>query len=292
MTVSFLTMLFNESTGLYHRDFIQPFIRWKLADMPRSHSKFTLLAIEICEGTDESDAKQVSRLIAGQIRNTDFLFATNRPDQFKVVLPYSGTLETEYFVKRLYRAMQEQLPTIKLTSGMVEVAHGTVSFDELMAACEEALKASAAKGPFHLESVTIEVEPPEQTVKVSIIEDSDMMQNILTSMMNGIVVEGARFQQRIFQDGNSFVQSDWHHSGHTQLIFLNDILPERDGIELLSDLRSMPNANKYIILMLGSRNTENDIIYSLEHGADEYIPKPFNIRLMVAKVKRMLERLK
>jgi len=72
------------------------------------------------------------------------------------------------------------------------------------------------------------------------------------------------------------------------LIILDVMLPEMDGIEICKRLR----ANKIFtpILMLTARSEEIDKIIGLETGADDYLTKPFSIREFIARVKAMLRR--
>lgn len=72
------------------------------------------------------------------------------------------------------------------------------------------------------------------------------------------------------------------------MIILDVMLPEMDGIEICKRLR----ADKIFtpILMLTARSEEIDKIIGLETGADDYLTKPFSIREFIARVKAMLRR--
>ena len=72
---------------------------------------------------------------------------------------------------------------------------------------------------------------------------------------------------------------------------MNDILPLKNGLEILHTLRKMPNEKKFVIYMMSERNSENAILNAYESGVDEYIVKPFNLRLLEAKIKRTFARL-
>lgn len=107
-------------------------------------------------------------------------------------------------------------------------------------------------------------------------------------------VTGDQFHLKMnaFTDGATFLESNWYQSGETHIIILNDTLKKKNGMEVLHKLRNMPNNKKYIIIMLSKRRTEQDMLYSYEQGVDEYILKPFNVRLLEAKIKRLLRRLR
>lgn len=73
------------------------------------------------------------------------------------------------------------------------------------------------------------------------------------------------------------------------LVVLDLMLPEVDGFEIMSRLRSDPSRDIPVI-MLTARSQEVDRIYGLEMGADDYVTKPFSPIELVARVKAVLRR--
>ena len=79
------------------------------------------------------------------------------------------------------------------------------------------------------------------------------------------------------------------NSGQYDLMVLDLMLPEMDGLEICRNLRA---ANVLIpILMLTARDSEADRVVGLEMGADDYLTKPFSVRELQARVKAMLRRM-
>lgn len=72
------------------------------------------------------------------------------------------------------------------------------------------------------------------------------------------------------------------------LIILDIMLPDIDGIEICKKLRAEKNFTP--IMMLTSRSEEIDKIIGLETGADDYLTKPFSIREFIARVKAIIRR--
>lgn len=72
------------------------------------------------------------------------------------------------------------------------------------------------------------------------------------------------------------------------LIILDVMLPEKDGLEICRDLRARQVTSP--ILMLTARSEEIDKILGLETGADDYLTKPFSIREFMARVKAIFRR--
>jgi DNA-binding response OmpR family regulator len=75
-----------------------------------------------------------------------------------------------------------------------------------------------------------------------------------------------------------------------QLILLDVMLPELDGLEVCKLLRQDPATRSIPIVMLTARATEIDRVLGLELGADDYVTKPFSVRELVLRVKKLLNR--
>jgi two-component system, OmpR family, phosphate regulon response regulator OmpR len=78
----------------------------------------------------------------------------------------------------------------------------------------------------------------------------------------------------------------WRHGGFEALI-LDVMLPDLDGFEVCRQVRA---ASDIPILMLTARGDEMDRIVGLELGADDYLPKPFNPRELLARLRAILRR--
>jgi two-component system, OmpR family, alkaline phosphatase synthesis response regulator PhoP len=75
------------------------------------------------------------------------------------------------------------------------------------------------------------------------------------------------------------------------LIVLDIMLPELDGLEVCRRLRSNEKSAAVPILILSARKEELDKVLGLELGADDYMVKPFSVRELVARIRAMLRRL-
>lgn len=75
-----------------------------------------------------------------------------------------------------------------------------------------------------------------------------------------------------------------------ELIVLDVMLPELNGLEVCKSLRRDPATSAIPILMLTARATEIDRVLGLELGADDYVTKPFSTRELVLRVKNLLRR--
>jgi two-component system phosphate regulon response regulator PhoB len=75
-----------------------------------------------------------------------------------------------------------------------------------------------------------------------------------------------------------------------QLILLDWMLPDQTGLRLLARIRADRQFNEMPIIMLTAKSMEEDKIAGLNHGADDYVTKPFSPRELMARVKALLRR--
>lgn len=87
-------------------------------------------------------------------------------------------------------------------------------------------------------------------------------------------------------DGSTGLQEA--SSGGIDLVLLDLLLPKRDGLEVLSELRRVCPTRPVIILT--ARGSESDRVRGLEMGADDYVVKPFSARELLARVEAVLRR--
>ena len=79
-------------------------------------------------------------------------------------------------------------------------------------------------------------------------------------------------------------------SGVPDLVLLDLMLPELDGLEVCRTLKADPETAAIPVIMLTAKGTEADIVTGLEMGADDYITKPFSPRVLLARVKAVIRR--
>lgn len=101
-------------------------------------------------------------------------------------------------------------------------------------------------------------------------------------------LEQTGFKARGFADGISMLEA--LKSEIPQLIILDIMMPEMDGLQVLSKLRSEADYKDIPVIMATAKGTEMDKIGGLNSGADDYLVKPFGVMEMVARVKAVLRR--
>jgi two-component system KDP operon response regulator KdpE len=73
------------------------------------------------------------------------------------------------------------------------------------------------------------------------------------------------------------------------LVLLDLLMPEMNGFEVLQELRSF---SAVPVMILTARGNSRDVVEGLERGADDYLPKPFNLGELAARVRAVLRRSK
>ena len=75
-----------------------------------------------------------------------------------------------------------------------------------------------------------------------------------------------------------------------ELILLDIMLPEEDGISILRKLRSNQDTSGIPVIMLTAKDTEFDVVTGLDAGADDYITKPFGMMALLSRIKAVIRR--
>src|SRR5438045_1739944 len=101
-------------------------------------------------------------------------------------------------------------------------------------------------------------------------------------------LEGAGFVVKVFAAGNTVIPESERQ--RPSLYILDIMVPGKDGLELCRQIRQIPVLAPTPVIFLTAKSGEADRILGLELGADDYIPKPFSPRELVARVKAVLRR--
>ena len=74
------------------------------------------------------------------------------------------------------------------------------------------------------------------------------------------------------------------------LILLDIMLPEEDGLSILRKLRARTDTKDIPVMMLTAKSSEYEKVIGLDAGADDYLPKPFGMMELIARVRALLRR--
>lgn len=116
---------------------------------------------------------------------------------------------------------------------------------------------------------------------VLLIDDDVELGELLKEYLS---MEG--FELTAVHDGESGLQQAL--SGDYSLVLLDVMLPKKNGFEVLRELRQKSSIP---VIMLTARGESVDRVLGLEHGADDYIPKPYHHHELMARIKALFRRI-
>jgi DNA-binding response OmpR family regulator len=118
---------------------------------------------------------------------------------------------------------------------------------------------------------------------VLIVEDE---QHLANGLRFNLEAEG--YEVAIASDGETALELLTRNPAAFDAVVLDVMLPGKDGFEVATELR---HAGQFVpILMLTARNRPEDVLKGFEAGADDYLPKPFELAILIARLGGLLRR--
>ena len=119
---------------------------------------------------------------------------------------------------------------------------------------------------------------------IYLLEDDDSIRKLVK-----YALESQGFKVTGFSEPRSF----WDEMNYAlpDLLLLDIMLPEEDGISVLKKIRQNGRTKSLPVIMLTAKNTEFDRVEGLDAGADDYISKPFGMMELIARIRAVLRRL-
>ena len=118
---------------------------------------------------------------------------------------------------------------------------------------------------------------------IYLLEDDDSIRKLV---LYGLDSQG--FQAKGFALPSEFWRA--MDAEMPELILLDIMLPEEDGLSILRKLRARPATKRLPIIMLTAKNSEYDRVIGLDHGADDFVSKPFSMLELIARIRAVLRR--
>jgi DNA-binding response OmpR family regulator len=119
---------------------------------------------------------------------------------------------------------------------------------------------------------------------VLIVEDEE---NLAKGIRFNLELEG--YEVEVIGDGTEALERLTRAGGERpDLVILDIMLPGLDGLAVADGMRKAGNYTP--VLMLTAKSLPDDVVHGLEAGADDYLPKPFDLAVLLARVKGLLRR--
>ncbi len=118
---------------------------------------------------------------------------------------------------------------------------------------------------------------------IYLLEDDESIRNFVLYALNNSGIEACGFDSpSAFYDALKTKIPD--------LLLLDIMLPEEDGISILKKIRNNSRTSKLPVIMLTAKGSEYDKVIGLDSGADDYVAKPFGMMELISRVKALLRR--
>jgi putative two-component system response regulator len=123
---------------------------------------------------------------------------------------------------------------------------------------------------------------PPDTATLLVVDDQPMNLELLVHLLS------PHYRVRAANSGQRALQLA--HSGHRpDLVLLDIMMPDMDGIEVLARLQNDPRTTGIPVIFITAKDATSDELLGLEHGAVDYITKPFHPSIVLARVRTQLE---
>lgn len=113
-------------------------------------------------------------------------------------------------------------------------------------------------------------------------DDSSIRELVVYSLRN------SEFEAVGFDNGNAGLKAIKTHK--PDLILLDVMLPDLDGISILKEIRNDNKLKKIPVIMLTAKSSEYDKVLGLDLGADDYVTKPFGMMELISRIKALIRR--
>ncbi len=120
-------------------------------------------------------------------------------------------------------------------------------------------------------------------MKIWCIEDDVNINNLVI-----YALESAGYEAQGFYNYGDFGQK--MKEDRPDLVILDVMLPDMDGMEILAQLRADSKTKNIPVIMLTAKTAEIDKVYALDMGADDYVTKPFGVMELLSRVRAVLRR--
>ena len=121
------------------------------------------------------------------------------------------------------------------------------------------------------------------SANILVVEDDRALADVLQYNL-----QQAGYETTVARDGQDGLQRAELKA--PDLIILDLMLPQIDGLEVCRRLRANPATRRILILMLTAKSEETDQVVGFAVGADDYVTKPFSVKVLLERIKALLRR--
>ncbi|WP_238933704.1 response regulator [Brevibacillus choshinensis] len=287
-------ILIDPLTGAYNDRFLIRELERHLNDFKRSHEPFTMIHMEIDDHhvTHPSEARDALlkgfvEYIQRSVRPMD-VFCRYKDEGFILILPKTYKEDAIKLMNRLIGRFSQGEWKSTFSCVVLEFSEAIHSPENClkMMAFPEDRRERQEKGL--VIDRTEEQPSTHQKLLIAVIDDDRLIREMLKDQLADIGDEMVEVEIRSYSNGEEFFEDPWHRQNQRFLLIIDRVMPKMDGLELLQKIRTEYDRKRYVCLMLTSRDSESDIALAIQKGANDYVVKPFGLKELRARIRRLI----
>lgn len=294
-------ILIDPLTGANNYRYLQREVQIQLNDMKRSHETFSMVYVEVDQAASRDDktrralTKGMVDFIQKSIRPTDCL-AHHAEDGFVLVLPKTVKDDAMKLMSRLTKLFADVpidtpngVQYATFSANVREFVDSSKSADE----CLSFMPFSGETDPTDRSGLVSDGAADEKNASVrklmlAIIDDDRLIREMLKHQLSDIGDDLYDVEIKVFSDGEQYFNDPWHRQNERFLVIVDRIMPKMDGLEVLHKIRTGYDRRRYLCFMISSKGAETDISLAIQRGANDYMVKPFSLKELRARIKRLI----
>ncbi|WEK55016.1 MAG: response regulator [Candidatus Cohnella colombiensis] len=304
------SIIVDELTGAYNRKYFNRTLRQLIMDFQRTKRVFTIAIMDLDHFKRVNDTyghlkgDEVLRSFAEvvmELKREEDSLCRYGGEEFALLLPNTSKEQAVHVLDRIRERLSARLFEadggpfqVTFTSGVTDIHLDNMHAEQLVEEADQALYVGKESG----RNQTVIFAPQlishnyEQMLNIVVVDDDPLIRELVVSELSQWQPNRSlEVAVKSYDNGVEFLQSDWFKEKQKYIILLDGAMPTMDGVEVLNELRVQYQERDIVIAMLTARGNQTDIIHALQHGADDYIIKPFQMTELVARVERLVHKL-
>ncbi|WP_182200055.1 GGDEF domain-containing response regulator [Paraliobacillus salinarum] len=306
------SILIDELTQAYNRTFLNTIWKGLMKKYKQSDRVFCIAILDLDffkrtndqygHGVGDDVLKYFSAFILRNKQNKDYFIRYGGEEFILIINELDQAAAAEYMqqlldglLKTPFNLDGKDLP-ISFTAGVSQMDIQIEQIETLIEQADRALNYGKKHGRKRIVKYNGLVDQEQlsdqrEILKLAIVDDDRFVRHMLKDKLTKLEINPYQIEVESFSDGEGFISSDWYKGRDKKILLLDGVLPKMDGLDILQKLREIVNEEELGIIMLTGRQKNSDMVQALELGADDYITKPFNVKQLEARIKRLVQRL-
>ncbi|MGE7667316.1 response regulator [Ureibacillus composti] len=306
-------ILIDELTKVFNRKYLQRAYERFMSNLKRKHEPFCIALLDLDHFKRVNDTyshivgDKVLETFANVIRNglrLNDIIIRYGGEEFLILLPETKANEANSIIERILREFSktsfkglndEQEFYCTFSAGIHEINSDELELKKNIEVVNGALFEAQSEGRNRVKIAPMtNIRYHKKQIHVGIIDDDPIIRTMLENLISkSKFTEEFELDINSFKDGVEFFEAGWHlKENEKYLIVLDGMMPRMDGLEVLQNLRGLHNQERFTIMMLTSRKSDQDISRALQYGADDYITKPFKLLELESRFAHLMKRMK